>query len=262
MVYCSCEEVLSLKKLFPIMLDEPEAHSIATGVAYWVLAFFLCPAFLSLSTITTAHQPYYVWLEIGYHVLNFLVVFFTFFRYLKDAFFLVQVNTKQVLGTAVSCAAVIIFIKLAIWIIAAMSKNALFAQVAVGSFLTTEADLLYYSTAVLTEQPLWGTLCLILLEPFIISCLFYATAFAPICTSRPLLAYLAVTVLFLLLNLVLAFCLWSLEVQLAIYLVQLPVHLIACWAYQKTDTVWTPILIHFLTNSVLAFLSFGFFGML
>ena len=39
MVYCSCEEVLSLKKLFPIMLDEPEAHSIATGVAYWVLAF-------------------------------------------------------------------------------------------------------------------------------------------------------------------------------------------------------------------------------
>ena len=145
-----------MKKLFPIMLDEPEAHSIATGVAYWVLAFFLCPAFLSLSTITTAPQSYEVWLEIGYHVLNFLVAFFTFFRYLKDAFFLVQVNTKQVLGTAVSCAAIIILMKLAIWIIAAMSKNALFAQVAVGSFLTTEADLLYYSTAVLSEQPLWG----------------------------------------------------------------------------------------------------------
>ena len=32
------------------------------------------------------------------------------------------------------------------------------------------------------------------------------------------------------------------------YLVQLPVHLLACWAYQKTDNVWTPLFTLAATN--------------
>lgn len=26
------------------------------------------------------------------------------------------------------------------------------------------------------------------------------------------------------------------------YLVQLPIHLLMCWSYQKTDNVWTPLI--------------------
>ena len=38
------------------------------------------------------------------------------------------------------------------------------------------------------------------------------------------------------------------------YLVQLPIHLLACWSYQKTDNPWTPlitlVIINLLTSIV------------
>jgi membrane protease YdiL (CAAX protease family) len=36
------------------------------------------------------------------------------------------------------------------------------------------------------------------------------------------------------------------------YLVHLPIHLLACWSYQKTDNVWTPILSLVTTNLLLS----------
>jgi membrane protease YdiL (CAAX protease family) len=32
------------------------------------------------------------------------------------------------------------------------------------------------------------------------------------------------------------------------YLVHLPIHLLACWSYQKTDNVWTPLITLAVTN--------------
>ena len=234
------------------MLDAPEGREIASGVAYWLFAFFFFPALLSLSTITSPYQPYEAWMEIGYHVLNFVLAIIFFFRYLKDSFLLVQVNPKGVFGTAAICAAIIIVLKLAAWFASLFFGNALFYNVTSGSLLTTEADLLFYSSGLLGAQPIWGTLCLVFLSPIATSCLLYAPIFAPLCSSRPWLAYLVMTLLLLLLNLSLAFCLWPLGEQMAIFLVHLPVHLIACWSYQKTDTIWTPIAVHTLSNLVFA----------
>lgn len=241
-----------MKKLFPMMLDAPETKSIVFSIPYWLFSFLILPDLLSLSTILTRGQPYEIWLEIGYHLLNFVLVLFFFFTYLRDSFIILQVHTKEVLKTAGFCAMIATFCKLAGWNLAADSGNFLYADAAAGSFLTTESDLLFFPTAVLYYQPLWGTLCLGLLTPITVSCLLYASVFAPICTSRPWLAYPVMAGSLLLIRLSFAFCLWPIKEELAIYLVQLPVHMIACWSYQKTDTVWTPILMHLFTNLVLA----------
>jgi hypothetical protein len=90
-------------------------------------------------------------------------------------------------------------------------------------------------------QPLIGTFCMALLTPFAISGMYYATAFAPICVNRPWLAYIMVAVYLLVPRLLYALNWWLLSEEIMLYLVQLPIHLIACWSYQKTDTIWAPI---------------------
>ena len=34
---------------------------------------------------------------------------------------------------------------------------------------------------------------------------------------------------------------WKLIAVLSGYLLSLPIHLLACWSYQKTDNAWTPM---------------------
>ena len=36
--------------------------------------------------------------------------------------------------------------------------------------------------------------------------------------------------------------------MLQIYLMQLPIHLLACWSYHKADTIWAPIATHAIVN--------------
>lgn len=240
-----------MKKLFPMMLDAPETKSLVCSIPYWILCFFIFPFLLNFATITHRGQPYEIWLEMGYHLLNFVLILFFFFTYLKDAFLMLQVHTGVILKTAAFCALGAVLLKIGFFSLAMFNKNVQFINAAFGSFLITESDLLFYSTGVIYEQPVWGTLCISLLAPVTVSCLLYASVFAPICTSRPWLAYLVMAGLLLLIRLSFAFCVWPMEEEMAIYLVQLPVHMLACWSYQKTDTVWTPILMHGFSNMIM-----------
>jgi len=95
-------------------------------------------------------------------------------------------------------------------------------------------DVVYFS-------PLIGLTCMVLLVPIAISCMYYAPCFAPICANRPWLAYLLMALYLLLPRLINAFSFWYLVEEIPLYLVQLPIHMIACWSYQKADTIWAPI---------------------
>lgn len=246
-----------MDEMFPMMLDEPEPQAIGTGIAYWLFAFLLLPALFSLPMVSglgLTDDGNEIWFELGYHACNFLVILLTFFKYLKNAFFAVWLHFKKIFGTAAICAAIIVVLKVATVVLSVVCGNALFAEVSFGSLLTTEADLLFFSTALIPQEPLWSTVFVILLAPITVSCLYYGSIFAPVCTSRPWLAYLLAGLTPALAHLSLVFCLWSMPQQMAIYLVQVPVHLIACWSYQKTDTIWTPIFTHMLSNLVLVLL--------
>lgn len=70
-----------MNDLFPVMLEEPEPHTAGTGLAYWLFAFLLFPALLSLplaSGLGLTDDGNEYWFEIGYHVCNFIVLFLTF----------------------------------------------------------------------------------------------------------------------------------------------------------------------------------------
>lgn len=242
---------------FPMMLDEPQPHAVGTGLAYWLFAFLLLPALVSLPLVSglgLTDDGNEIWFEMGYHGINFVVMLLTFFTYLKDSLFTAWLNFKKVFATAAICAAVIIVLKLVILVLSVLTGNTLFADASFGSLLTSEADLMFFSTALIPQQPLWGTLFVVLMAPVTVSCIYYGSIFAPVCTSRPKLAYVLVALVPVLARLAMVFALWSLPQQLAIFLVQIPVHLVACWSYQKTDTIWTPILTHMLSNLVLALL--------
>lgn len=254
-----------MEKMFPMMLDEPDPHTVGTGLAYWLFAFLLLPAIVTLPLVSglgLTEAGNEVWFELGYHGINFAVIFLTFFSYLKSAVFNAWLRPKKILGTAAVCAAIIVALKLTIVVLSAFSGNQQFAQASYGSLLTTEMDLMFFSTALIAEQPLYGTLCVVLLAPVTVSCLYYGSVFAPVCTSRPWLAYLLAAVTPVLAQLLMVFCLWPMEQQMAIYLINIPVHLIACWSYQKTDTIWTPILTHTFSNLALAPLLLWMMGIL
>ena len=102
------------------------------------------------------------------------------------------------------------------------------------------------------NQPIIGTIVLSVFAPFSICILFYCLGFAPVCNKKPWLAYLCVVGLTLIPPII--NILWRDEVVLSLcgFLVQLPIHLLACWSYQKTDNVWTPILSLSVTNLMLS----------
>lgn len=250
-----------MKKLFPSMSERLDDRALG-GIPYWFFCFFLLPALMQLSTITSRGSDYEIWLEIGYHVLNFILSLCFFLPHLKDTFLMVQVRTKIILKTAFFCALTVALYKLLITYIMTANGNMVWANAAFGSLITNESDLLFYSTAILGYQPLWGTLCLSLLAPITVSCLLYGSVFGATCPSRPWLAYPLMAGSILLIRLSMAFCLWPLEEELAIYVVQLPVHMLSCWAYQKTDTIWTPIFLHFFANLILAPFTLAYMGIL
>ena len=246
-----------MKRWFPDMIEAPDDRAVTSGVPYWVFAFFLLPLLINLSTITSRGQDYEIWFEIGYHVINFVFVLIVFLPSLRDAFLMVQANTKSFLRTVFACAGVIVVIKMVAYFVALFDGNMPWTNTIWGCLLTNESDLLYYSTAVVHEQPLWGTLCMVVLAPITVSCLLYGAVFAPICVRKPWLAYVVMTVAILAVRLNMAFCLWPLQEEMMIFVVLLPAHLIGCWAYQKTDTIWAPITIHFLSNLLLALMQLG-----
>jgi len=91
------------------------------------------------------------------------------------------------------------------------------------------------------NNPLFGTLCMTLLVPFSVCGMFYATGFAPACCRKPWLGYLCVTIVLLLPALFEIAWRGRSEYLIPEYLIRMPVHLVACWSYQKTDNIWTPI---------------------
>ena len=103
-------------------------------------------------------------------------------------------------------------------------------------------------------QPIFGTVALSVFAPISICALFYCLGFAPVCYHKPWLAYLCVAAITLIPPVI--DILWRGEAAFVLggYLVQLPVHLLACWSYQKTDNVWTPMLSLAITNLIASIL--------
>ena len=105
---------------------------------------------------------------------------------------------------------------------------------------------------VIQLQPIVGTIVLSVFPPISICVLFYCLGFAPICEKKPWLAYLCIALITLIPPVIDILWRGQAAMTLSGYLVRLPVHLFACWSYQKTDNVLTPMLSLAITNLILS----------
>lgn len=111
-------------------------------------------------------------------------------------------------------------------------------------------DILVLGSAVAADNPIFGTLTMVLLTPVTISCLFYCTSFAPAYNHNPWLGYLAVTVMSAFSSLCMILSGWPVLDEVLLFAVRLPIHLIACWSFQKTESIFVPMLVLAVNNLV------------
>ena len=223
-----------MKRFFPIMNDEPEKGMHFALLAYWIFAFWFVPFWIPLvADGYWDNHPVVSWFEILYHAINAVVVVLMLKQYLVDSFLNVQLDLRKFLLTVGPAA-------LAALALAAAAYY-FFGPWVVNFFPVSEMTIALTSGYMVEVNPIFGTVCHSLLVPFTVVGLFYVTGFATVCRRNRWLGYLVVTVA---LALPCAFnILWRGQTDYVIhtYLIQLPVHLLACWTYQKADTVWAPI---------------------
>lgn len=239
------------KKVFPLMVDMPEDKKIVSGLLYWIFAFFVWPFFGQFFSVDLDWSAAF-WVDFAFHLINFVVILAMFIPYLKESFLSVQLYTKKFFRVAGLCALVVVVLKIAPLKIFPIDVANAFDRTFIGCLVTTETDFRFYASDFVYENPLWGMLCVTLMSPVTVSCLLYACAFAPLCNKRPIFAYGVLTGALFLSRLATSFAFWPFADEMAIFLIQLPIHWIACWGYQQTDTVWTPIAIHTLSNLILS----------
>ena len=223
-----------MKRLFPPMYDRPENWMPAAALAYWVLAFPVIPTFMVLiSDGLWGGLEYNSWLDIVYHCINAGVMVAMFRSYALDSFLNVQLDTKKFFKTV--GVALLVMLALA-WTLYNSPVYKVFDAYPVNEmFLSITAGL------IVNELPVFGTLCHVLITPIAVVGLFYVPVFAPMCCRKAWLGYLALTVMLVIPTALDILWRGNAELAVPVLVLQMPMHWIACWTYQKADTVWAPL---------------------
>lgn len=238
-----------MNQLFPHMSDSPESGQTMGGLSYGVIAFVVLPFTFTLFFFERNSNKVYTILEFLYQGLNFAMMLAIFHTYLLDSWLNVRIHPKKVLGVSLGAEAVIagLYIEFA-----AAAARGLFETAEIvffGALPMTGIELMMLPGDFALYGGIPAVLFLVVLGPITTSCLFYATAFAPVCVSgKRWLAYLSVAALLAVPRFITYFTVWGGWKEIPLYLAQLPLHFLACWTYQKTDTIWAPIFTHAMAN--------------
>ena len=240
-----------MKRNETIMWEYPETPVIIGGVTYNVLAFWSLPfILLLLMQGSFDNDAVKSGIEFAYHTINFLAAVYIFREYLKDSFINVETNLKVFKEVVWESFLMIILAAIVLFCTCRLFLNEYVAAGADGILPLFEMELFMYSGMLLDYRPILGTLGAILMGPVTISCLYYATVFAPLGNKKPTLAYIIMAFCIAIPRLCNALTYWFWQEELVLYLVQLPVHMLACRAYHKADTVWAPIAVLMMVNAV------------
>lgn len=225
-----------------IMLDQPDRDAVGGAAAYGLFSYVMIPFVLFwVSYGFNGDLNFRFAGQLVHHGINFAVALWLFRDYLRDAFITVQTETAMVLRAAVQAAVKIGIYFAALWTFLPGRGNYFCTSLLFGALPVGEVDLLMFSIDFISISPIIASLVLILLTPVTTTCLFYAMGFAPVCYRKPWLAYVVVALVLAIPRIINSLLFWGAEQEFAIYLGQLPIHLLACRAYQKSDTVWAPV---------------------
>lgn len=234
----------------PTLLERPDTGNVLGALFYQIVAYFSLPFLLLLFLQGSYNDPATVsGVELFYHVLNFGVAFVIYREYLSDTFGDVRDDWKRLKKTVSLSTALILLLAL-VGNALFGTYQGLFSLAAYGALPLTEVDIFMTPSALVLYRPILGTICLVFLAPLTISCFLYGTVFAPICYTRPVLAYIAMAAFLAFPRFCNAATYWDPATEWMLYFTQLPLHMIACRAYQKTDSIWAPILTHAIVNGL------------
>ena len=231
-----------MKSFFPHMYDSPENNQVVGSLSYGIVAFVVLPFTFTLFFFERNSEQVYVVLEYIYQGMNAAMMLAIFRAYLRDSWLNVSIAPRRVLGYALGAAGVILglYLEFLKWAAAELFESA--GTVFFGALPMTGIELMLLPGDFALFGGIPAMLFLVVLGPVLTACMFYATAFAPVCASgRRTLAYFAVAVLLAVPRVITSFTVWGGWKEGALYLAQLPIHWLACWTYEQTDTVWAPI---------------------
>lgn len=231
-----------MRKHFPLMNERPEFPRLVIGLIYGVLAFFSMP-FLMLILIQGSFENEAVMngVEIVYHIINGVAGLYIMWEYVKECVLYAPITRRDLLQTvAIGTGIILVLANLEAGLLGLVENDyALWASYGIVPF--AELDLFTTPSYLAHLSPIFGTLSLSVFAPIAMSCLFYAVVFAPICCKKPWLAYLVMAIYLAFPRLCNGLTHWDLQLELALYAVHLPLHMVACWTYQKTDTILAPM---------------------
>lgn len=112
----------------------------------------------------------------------------------------------------------------------------------------SETEWLFFGGDLVYYNAIGGGICAIVLAPVTISCLYYCIGFVPAFNKRPWLGYVVVAAVIACVHIRNALTVSTPAIELVAFAAQLPIHLMACRAFQKADNIFAPILTLSLAN--------------
>ncbi|MBE5792520.1 MAG: hypothetical protein E7322_10235 [Clostridiales bacterium] len=230
-----------MEKIFPSTTSKPEKIKVFALIPSWIWVFVLFPMFMPFIGLGLWEQTELsVWLEISYHVANGLLMLWLMFSYFKEEWFMVSTALSHYLkhialtaGLAVGAEVVL----LGALHLFGFDITGMLEWLPVVEMTISQTPRLLIDT-----EPIYGAIAVSVFAPISICALFYCLGFAPVCYKKPFLAYLCIAVITLIPPIIDILWRGQAEFVLISYLVRLPIHLLICWSYQKTDNVWTPLI--------------------
>lgn len=229
-----------MEKIFPSMCSKPEKFKIIAIIPCWIWAFVLFPMYMPFLGLGLWEQwEISSFLEIGYHVVNGIIMLLLMWSYLKEEWFMVTTAVRYYLKHVALTVGLMLGTEL--MLLGAMSLYGFDINYILEELPVAEMSVSHSPLLLVLVDPVFGTIALSVFAPITVCSLFYCLGFAPVCYHKPWLAYLCIAVITMIPPVV--NILWRDEVVSSIfgYIAHLPIHMLACWSYQKTDNVWTPI---------------------
>ena len=229
-----------MAKIFPSMNSKPEKIQIFATIPCWLWVFVLFPMFMPFIGLGIWEQSEIsVWLEFGYHVANGFLMLWIMLGYLKEDWYMVTTAFPYYLKHIALTVGLTAGAELVL--LGALYLLGFNIEIMLNWLPVVEMNVSHTPWLFVDLEPILGTIVLSVFTPISICALFYCFGFAPVCYKKPWLAYPSIAVVTLIPPII--NILWRGEAALVLsgYLVQLPIHLLVCWSYQKTDNVWTPL---------------------
>lgn len=242
-------------------LDAPEKTHVVSAATYAVLSYLSFPTFLSLLSIGLEPELSTLsWFEIVFHTANFLLIGYIFREYLSESLLNAQINKEQMITTVATAVGLMLGVVIC-WFLCFLLTGGvyLFELATFGTLPFSGIDLFTLGSNTVVGNKIFGTLCVVLLTPITTSCLYYAIGFVPAYNVRPWLGYMVMALVAAFPRICNAVNLGEPATDLVLYLAQMPVNLIGCWAYKKVDSIWAPIASIAIANLIASVLLIIFF---